>query len=141
MNNKYPTSNIYLHNIYVLLTLTLLTSCVRDKVEMRKLKISNNSNDMVYWIRSESGRFEKPYFNSDLDTIPKQSIYSIGSFNVSWDARIERSKNKKLTIFIVAKDSIDKYGWEYVYKQGIITEKYIVDMEYLKKHKWSIVYR
>ena len=117
----------------------MITSCMRDRVDNRSLSIINNSNETIYWIRLYNDKFEKPE-NWDHDIIlPTSNTYLIQP-KPSWDDLIKSIEDGKLRIYIVNKDSVDKYGWDNVYKKSIFSKKYLIDMQYLKDNKWTIVY-
>jgi hypothetical protein len=58
----------------------------------------------------------------------------------TWEEYIEKCDAKKARIYIIVKDSIDKYGWENIYKNNIYNKKYMVTIEDLEKTNWQIEY-
>lgn len=134
----FSQKNIVLFLLFIVL---MLSSCFRDRVvDTRKLSVVNESETDIYWVRSESGTLKKTISNDDVDLVKVNSIGLVGNIVPPWDVTIANSKNKKLTIYIVIKDSVDKYGWANVYKKNKFSKKYLIDMQYLKDNKWTIVY-
>lgn len=127
--------------IFILFAALIPSSCIKDKVDTRKLKIVNESITDIYWVKSESGEFKKNIYNDEVDIVMVNSIGSIGNLVPPWDVTIEESKDKKISIFIVHKDSVDKYGWDSVYKRKLYVKRYFIDMKYLEDNKWTIIYR
>jgi hypothetical protein len=121
-----------------LLSTFIFSSCVRDRVDTRTLVFINESTNDIYWIKSENGKFEKQFYDAQI--IETNTSGSIRNIRPPWDVTIEYSKDKKLSIYIVIKDSVDKYGWDNVYKKMMYSKKYLIDMQYLKDNKWTIVY-
>jgi len=125
-------------NFIIVLMLTI-SSCMRDKVDNRSLSIINNSYETIYWIRLYNDKFEKPE-NWDSDIIlPTSNTYLIQP-KPSWDDLIKSIEDGKLRIYIVNKDSVNKYGWDNIYKKNIFSKKFLIDMQYLEDNKWTIVY-
>ena len=136
--SHFKTSKKSYAKLIVILML-MITSCMRDRVDNRSLSIINNSNETIYWIRLYNDKFEKPE-NWDSDIIlPTSNTYLIQP-KPSWDDLIKSIEDGKLRIYIVNKDSVDKYGWDNVYKKNIFSKRYLIDMQYLEDNKWTIVY-
>jgi len=126
--------------LILLFAFLMSSSCVRERVDKRKLSVVNESTTDIYWVRSENGILKKTNSDDDVDLVKVNSIGFIGNIVPPWDVTIEYSKNKKLSIFIVIKDSVDKYGWDNIYKKNIFSKKFLIDMQYLEDNKWTIVY-
>jgi hypothetical protein len=62
------------------------------------------------------------------------------TFLSSWTRFLENCNNKEARIYIVAKDSLDKYGWDKIYENGIYNKKYLLTIEDLDKIDWEITY-
>ena len=136
--SHFKTSKKSYAKLIVILML-MITSCMRDRVDNRSLSIINNSNETIYWIRLYNDKFEKPE-NWDSDIIlPTSNTYLIQP-KPSWDDLIKSIEDGKLRIYIVNKDSVNKYGWDNVYKKSIFSKKYLIDMQYLEDNKWTIIY-
>ena len=60
--------------LFLLFTVLMLSSCVRDRVDTRKLSIVNESTTDIYWVRSESGTLKKTTRNDDVDLVKVNSI-------------------------------------------------------------------
>jgi len=127
--------------LIVLSVFLIFSSCIRDRVDTRKLSIINKSNTDIYWVRSENGKFQKSPLNDDVDIVYVNSIGLIRNRVPPWDITIENSKDNKLSFFIVIKDSVEKYGWDSVYKKSLFSKKYLIDIKFLKDTKWTIIYQ
>lgn len=75
-----------------------------------------------------------------LTEIKKDTTSILDSRPQSWKRFIDSSPDKKLRLFIIAKDSIDKYGWEGVHANKLYNKKYILDIEELHRLNWTIEY-
>lgn len=131
-----------------------------DKVDIENLKVSNHSNNVVYSIISSSdtmfnyekfllaqrlkkGEDIKEFDITDLfisDEILPNAIIEVPRPMV-WGDFIEKSKDNKLRLFLIDKDSIDKYGWEYIHANNIYNKKQLLTKEDLEKIKWNVVYK
>ena len=111
--------------------------CSCDPVDHRELKVRNNTKGNIYWLFSENGTFKRPYLRDDMDSIAIYKNGIISSFSPTWDERINRSTNKKLVLYIVMKDTVQKYGWEKTYELSKYYKKLIVDMNFLDRNNWQ----
>jgi hypothetical protein len=118
-----------------------------DKVETRKIEIVNKSNNVVYCLKaksdfiSESCRGFSETYLSEFSKISKDTIYYVYNKNIDWDSFINvECKNGKLRLFIISKDSIDKYGWSEVLTKNIYSKVYKLNMDDLEKCNWKITY-
>jgi hypothetical protein len=59
----------------------------------------------------------------------------------TWDSYFDKIPDKKLRVFIVTKDSVDKYGWYRIFKDTIYNKKYLLTLEDLDKQNWEIIYK
>ncbi|MGG7036047.1 MAG: hypothetical protein ACI7YS_12745, partial [Flavobacterium sp.] len=57
-----------------------------------------------------------------------------------WDTFFESIPDKKLRLFIVSIDSVEKYGWNTIFKKQIYNKKFELSMEDLEKQNWEVVY-
>jgi len=124
--------------ITLLFAVLMLSSCVKDRIDRRKIVLINESKNDIYWMKSENGKFKKQLYDPVI--VEPNTSGSIGNIVPPWDVTIEYSKDKKLSIYIVIKDSVDKYGWDNIYKKNIFSKKYLIDMQCLEDNKWTIVY-
>jgi len=124
--------------LFLLLSALIISSCVKDRIDRRIIILINESKNDIYFLKSENDKFEKQLYDAEI--VETNTSGSIRNIRPPWDVTIEYSKNKKLSIYIVIKDSVDKYGWDNVYKKNIFSKKYLIDMQYLEDNKWTIVY-
>lgn len=57
-----------------------------------------------------------------------------------WKRYINSSADKKLRLFIIKKDSVDKYGWKRIHQHKIYNKKYLLTLDDLEKIHWEITY-
>lgn len=133
-------------NILLLVITLTLFSCM-DRVETMKIKIINHSRGTVYCFKSMSDSLSKSknvdFTDSLFDVsceVKKDSTYLVGNVLSDWGIFIDDCDDKKLRLFIISKDSIDKYGWTQVLKENIYSKVYKLDMNGLKREKWAIIY-
>lgn len=121
----------------------LFTSCM-DKIDSRKLEVSNSSEDKIYTIITD--------LNIENDTL--NNYGKLGVFDdlvlpgvtkeidrpADWKTFMDKSWEGKLRLYIIAKDSVDKYGWEAIGKRNIYNKKYELDIETLDSLNWRIEY-
>ena len=146
-------------NVFTFSLFLILTSCM-DRIDNRYLKIYNNSNKAIYniispndsmnvfqynddfvfkgnYIYSKEGNIKmfvffgiKPYTKMDSNDRPK-----------NWDLYFESIEDKKMRLFIVNKDSVDKYGWKTIFRKSIYNKKYYLTLENLDNMKWEFEYK
>jgi hypothetical protein len=95
---------------------------------------------------SQSESFKDPYYDYTVDVmekyyrINKDTSVFLKDKPRTWEGYISNSKNGKMRIFIVSKDSVNKYGWEILLTKNIYTKVFKMDMKDLEKDKWQIIY-
>jgi len=117
----------------------LLTACPMDRE--RGLVVKNNSNQVIV----VTGGYILPdtllpkNLNKLININPndKHSIYG-GLVGDSWWEKLDRGE--KLTLFVLSKDSIDKYSWDYLRENNVIIKRYEFNWEELDMIKWHITY-
>lgn len=70
--------------------------------------------------------------------MPNESHSKLGT--KLWEDYIGLSKDKKMRLYIVEKDSINKYGWEKVHSMNLYNKKYTLDIDDLDSLNWTIEY-
>lgn len=139
-----------------LFLLFVFYSC--DKLDTRELLVKNNSNTLIYSILSENdsmndagfyyeykndfdetkrGDYDAPFIFSE---IKKGQIIANHDRPRFWDNYFNRLVDKKARLFIVQKDSVDKYGWKEIFKKNIYNKKYYLTMKELDSLNWTITY-
>lgn len=109
--------------------------------ENREIIVVNKSSKIIYWLLSDYGSFNSYIDEFVYDSISQNKQDSISCDGWSWESVEDKSINKKICIFIIVQDSIDKYNIENILKKQIYTKKILVDIDYLDKNNWTIVYR
>jgi hypothetical protein len=130
-----------------------------DKIDKRNLIICNNSNKVIYNVISSNDSiynlgnhddfvYKGNYIYTKEGDIkmfgftainPKEKLPSNGG-STKWDVYFESIYDKKIRLFIIKKDSVDKYGWKEILKKNIYNKKYLFTIEDLDKINWIITY-
>lgn len=105
----------------------------------RTIKIINSSDKTIYWLLSDS--LYIPIFQGIIDSLSSLNIDTINCFDSSWENVVEYSNEKKICIFILSNDSVIKYGLDSVCLKSKYQKKILVDIDYLEKNNWTIIYR
>lgn len=137
----------------------LFNFCSCDKLDTRNLLVKNSSNKIIYSILSENdsmngagfyyeyqndfdetkrGDYDAPFIFTE---IKKGQIIANHDRPRFWDNYFNRLEDKKARLFIVQKDSVDKYGWKTIFKKNIYNKKYLFTIEDLEKINWEIEYK
>lgn len=120
----------------------LFTSCM-DKIDLRELNVSNTSGKKIYTIINdlniEDDIVNKNGFVGFQDSLATDITKEIDGPE-DWKTYISHSMNQKLRLYIIEKDSVDKYGWEAIGKRNIYNKKYELDIETLDSLNWRIEY-
>ena len=125
----------------------ILFSCMDRAVDNRDLKICNETNDMIYFFFFFYDIFANPYQDYGEDVLNFNNSVKQDTFAyfidkpINWEDFIKDCKDGKMRLFIVTKDSVDKYGLKGVISKNIFTQKYLIDIDYLNKTSWSIMYK
>ena len=131
-----------MRKIILILSFLLLFSCNSSKYN--HVTIINNSESSIVCFLSEKDIIEmKGVFDMHSPSeIKKNDFAFIGSdtFQGSWTRFLENCNNKEARLYIIAKDSVDKYGWDKIYEKGIYNKKYLLTIEGLNKIDWEITY-
>lgn len=148
-------------NVFKLIVLSLsllMINCI-DKIDTRNLMVSNKSKTAIYAIISKNDNmnslgfydeFEnnESYSNSRKDSINKFVFEKIEPSAKSashdrpqnWDVFFKFIKDKKMRLFIVTNDSVNKYGWKTIFSKKIYNKKYYLTIEDLDRSNWEIIY-
>ena len=79
--------------------------------------------------------------HSFIDSLSKNGIDIIQKAPSHWKSYYDPyNKGNKMRLFIIKKDSVDKYGWEGIYKYNIYNKKYLLDIDDLDSLNWTIEY-
>jgi hypothetical protein len=143
----------------IVLSFILLTFCSCDKLDTRELIVKNSSDKIIYSILSENDNMNDSGFyyeyQNDFDESKRgdydapfifEKIMSGKMIANSdrpryWDNYFKRLEDKKARLFIVDKDSVDKYGWKKIFSKNIYSKKYFITLEKLDSLKWQIEYK
>nr|WP_315153057.1 hypothetical protein [uncultured Flavobacterium sp.] len=137
----------------------LFNFCSCDKVDTRELVVKNNSDKVIFSIFSENdkmndagfyyeyqngfdetkrGDYDAPFIFTEIKKGQIIANYDTPRF---WDTFFNTLEDKKARLFIVEKDSVDKYGWKTIFKKNIYNKKYFITLEKLDSLNWQIEYK
>ena len=127
--------------LYSLISFSLLASCIGHKTDGRYITTHNNSTNSIYcfYTENELNRIDS-IPNMGKESLPKEDVVSIIVLPF-WEEYIKTCDNQKIRYYIVKKDSVDKYGWDKVFKKNIYNKKYLFTIEDLDKINWQIEYK
>lgn len=132
--------------------------CSCDKLDTRKLLVKNISDKAIFSILSENdnmndagfyyeyqngfdetqrGDYDASFIFSEIKTGQLIENHDRPRF---WDNYFQRLEDKKARLFIVQKDSVDKYGWKEIFKKNIYNKKYYLTIKDLDSLNWTITY-
>jgi hypothetical protein len=152
--------NKLLKTIFIFLLFFILSSCAFDKIDKRNIMIYNNSNKIIYSVISSNDSiynlenfddfvYKGNYIYTKEGDIkwfgftginPKDKLQSDGG-STKWDVYFESIDDKKIRLFIIYKDSVEKYGWKTILSKNIYNKKYYLTIEDLDKMNWEIEYK
>lgn len=138
--------------------LILMIKC--EGYDIEEIIIKNNSDHSIYYsmtIEDEMFDIEKYRISERIDNgekftqiditglfmsdeIAKDSITEITPRPREWNRYIKSAKDKKLHLYIIQKDSVDKYGWEEIHAKNFYNRKYDLDVDDLDSLNWTIEY-
>ncbi|CAM3635663.1 hypothetical protein [Flavobacterium chungbukense] len=143
----------------ILLIFILLNFCSCDKLDTRELIVKNSSDKIIYSILSENdsmndsgfyyeyqddfneskrGDYDAPFV---FEEIMSGKMITNSDRPRYWNNYFQRLEDKKARLFIVEKDSVDKYGWKTIFANNIYSKKYFITLEKLDSLNWRIEYK
>lgn len=141
-----------------LIIVLCFVSCIWDKIDDRNLIVNNKSTESIYTVLGINDTMKSSYLYSEFEN---KQIYERFRKNKSlinfrpilpnekketserpknWDKYLTDSKEKKIFLFIIHKDSVEKYGWFKVFEKNIYNKKYKFTVDELNKQNWNVVY-
>jgi hypothetical protein len=136
----------------------LITFYSCDKLDDRELRVKNNSDKTIYSILSENDSMNHSGFyyeyqqgfdenkKGDYDTpfifqeIRKGQTAANHDRPRYWEHYFNRLEDRKARLFIIQKDSVQKYGWKMIFKKNSYSKKYDITMQQLDSLNWIIGY-
>lgn len=146
-------------NVKKIIFFLLFIFCSCDKYDARELVVKNNTDKIIFSILSENdnmndggfyyeyqngfdeterGDYDAPFIFQEIKKGQKFANHDRPRF---WDNYFNRLEDKKARVFIVQKDSVDKYGWKEIFKKNIYNKKYFITLEKLDSLNWQIEYK
>lgn len=141
----------------LIITMCLYFISCMDSVDNNYLKIENNSKDSIYIIFSKNdiifnyekfeimNRIEKGDHFTSVDFSDKEIFTDVIQPDTIIEEKGYRSwksalKNKKLRLYVIKKDSVDKYDWKGIHDRNLYNKKYTLDIHDLDSLNWIIQY-
>lgn len=137
----------------------LIIFCSCDKLDTRELLLKNNSEKVIFGIlsgndsmndgsfyyeykddfsESKRGDYDAPFV---FEEIKKGQIIANSDRPRYWNNYFNSLEDKQARLFIVEKDSVDKYGWKTIFSKNIYSKKYLFTIEDLDNLNWTITYK
>lgn len=142
----------------IIFLFVLFNFCCCDKLDTRDIFVKNNSDKVIFSIFSDNDNMNNAGFyyeyqdgfdeskRGDYDApfifteIKKGQIVANYDTPRYWDTFFNTQEDKKARLFIVEKDSIEKYGWKEIFNKNIYNKKYLITLEQLDSLNWQIEY-
>ncbi len=128
--------------IFLTLLLLLYQSC--DITENRFVAIKNDSKNNILCFISKTD-INNMNSVSEMDNATEinksEFAFLVPITRGKWEDYIEKCDAKKARIYIIEKDSINKYGWDKIHKNNIYNKKYEFTIGDLEKINWEITYK
>jgi len=144
--------------LFPFLILLLMIKC--EGYDLEEIIIKNNSDHSIYYsmtIEDEMFDIEKYRISERMkkgeqftviditglfmsDEIVQHSTIEISRRPREWYRYANSAKDKKLHLYIIQKDSVDKYGWEGIHAKNVYNRKYNLDVDDLDSLNWTIEY-
>ncbi len=127
-------------NILAVLSIILCSaSCEKMVDHVYSIKIQNNTNDTLLFYESynypdTSIAQKKPIL---IRVYPKD--YSYLDSKKDWD-KVLVSPKDTLSIFILSKDTVDKYSWDKIRSDYNVLKRYDLSLDDLKNLSWKVTY-
>jgi hypothetical protein len=128
--------------ISVVLFVLSLCALSCDIVESRALHVTNESKDEIFAFITK--KEIKTMVKSDIDngvTIKVNTENILTPGKPVWEKYIKRCKDEKLRVYIISVDSLDKYGWNDLFKKEIYIKKYYFTMDDLERINFHMTYK
>ena len=127
-------------NILIIISIIICGASCENLVDHAYIiKIQNNSKDTVQFYES----YNYPDTSMDV-TMPLlkmvyPSKYSSLESKKEWDEVLVSPKDT-ISIFILSKDTVDKYGWDKIRSDYNVLKRYDLSLDDLKKLSWKVTY-
>ena len=151
-NTKNMIRNTNKKHIVYLMLLFLLVSChnygpyliTNNKSHHSIFSIisfNDNMSSSSYYYEYQEGYVKRendfPFIFKEIES---NSQYENHDTPLYWDNFFKLSKDNKIRLFIISKDSVDKYGWKQIFKRQIFNKKIELSKENLEKTDWKVTY-
>lgn len=125
--------------LFVLLVVLCSASCEKLVDHVYSIKIQNNTNDTLLFF--ESYNYPDTSIAQDKPILKRiyPKNYNYLDSKDDWDEVLAAPKDT-LSIFILSKDTVDKYNWERIRSDYNILKRYDLSLNDLKRMNWTITY-
>jgi hypothetical protein len=108
------------------------------------LKLKNNSDEKIaieYQVMNiQDSILDSKYCDKTKHDIIGKNGEKILRTQNKWELSLKNHPEKILRVFIINKDSLDKYGLCKIYSKQIFSKRFDLTYEDLEKMKWIIIY-
>lgn len=125
----------------LILIIFMFFSC--DLTENRFITIKNNSKDNIFCFISKidlNNIKSIAEMNSIAEIKKDEFAFLIPTVRGKWESYLDKCENNKARVYVVIKDSVDKYGWNNIYIKNIYAKKYLFSISDLEKINFEINY-
>jgi hypothetical protein len=127
-------------NILVVISIILCSaSCEKLVDHVYSIKIQNNTNDTLLFYESYNYPDTSIAQNKPILTRVYPKDYSHLDSKKDWDEVLVSPKDT-ISIFILSKDTIDKYSWNKIRNEYNIFKRYDLSIRDLEKQSWIVTY-
>jgi hypothetical protein len=125
-------------NDLIIILLILCNFCCDKLVDHGYfIKVQNNSNDTVWCYSSYNYPDTSIAENKPLLQMISPNVYTKLESKEKWEEVLPKDT---ISIFILSKDTIDKYSWDIIKSDYNILKRYDLSIKDLEKNSWTVTY-
>ena len=125
--------------LFLLLVVLCSVRCEKLVDHVYSVKIQNNTNDTLLFFESYNYPDTSIVQNKPILIRVYPKDYNFLDSMDAWDVVLVPPKDT-LSIFILSKDTVDKYNWELIRSDNNILKRYDLSLNDLKRMNWTITY-
>ena len=126
-------------NLFMILLVLSSVSCQKLFDHAYIIKIQNNSKDTIQFYASYNYPDTSMDVTKPLLKMVYPSKYSSLESKKQWD-NVLVAPSDTISIFILSKDTLDKYDWAKIRNDYNILKRYDLSLEELKRQSWIVTY-
>ena len=141
-----------LNFLFLICFLLFLIGCV-DRIDERNLTVYNRSTNSIFAIISKDSTMNSLGYYDEFEN--KKTSYPSFKFHEikptekyishdrpqHWDTFFKSASEHKLKLYIISKDSVEKYGWDFIFRNKLFIRKFQFSLNELNERDWEIIYR